>query len=461
MVEHLREIKKKAEDYLVQTRDLAILRRQDIANMNGKEIWDSTNVALRQIDEYMQQLVKSSTDLMEEIVPLYTNIKRGLQSGKIDTTIQILSERFAVPDNITKQYLRDFLIISTNKNRQQTKNTIGLKREPKEENEESGNQRDVEISFDYSIPTSKGIQDTDFEKNKKVLEETGQWSLIDEGLTITNDINKLRDIRKLIELNNEQRETLKQYLEKPEPTSADELQIFDLLFNPKITIRYSPKALAQLYLREICLQNVNNFINWANARGTLLRREANVLEEKLKQEIRRLQNLTKNYEQQTLVDQTGQKQQEQQLLFLENRLSKLRTELQQKQEKVDLLRKGIDYLGDTERITYYYADLEYRVLNNLIDSGEETKTYEKLVLSNNVDTSIHPEQDLEIVRSFDPETKLERVERINNDYQEFRTILFSWWRDMIKGNPTKAREVQSNHTYRKRQKSLPKREVAE
>lgn len=409
MAEHLRGIRALAERYLLLKRDFYVLHRRELNSTEGNDLVERTRKTLYDIDQYMQQLVNSCDQLLADIEPLVTNINSA-SNEKLEEVIQLLSARFSIPDDLTKRYLSDFLLVNT-----------------------SVNNEDVDITFDYDVSSNSA-----FLRNRTTLMKDQQWSTIDDSLTVPADVNTLRDVRKLLDLNREQRETLKQYFD----TSTDnQLSVFDLLFNPKITVRYSPRALAHLYLRELGLQNLTSFIEWTTARGTFLRREASVLEEKLQNETRRQRELARLYEEKTRASLPEKERLVREQNVLQERIDELRKSVGEKERMLELLKEGVKYLGDTNRIALYYGDLEYRVMNNLIDTAEEDETYQKLIRAKRVNTSINPERDLEILRSFEPNTDLKRIERINTDYQEFRKILFEWWRNMLRARPEETQRV--------------------
>lgn len=409
MAEHLRGIRALAERYLLLKRDFYVLHRRELNSTEGNDLIERTRKTLYDIDQYMQQLVNSCDQLLADIEPLVTNINSA-SNEKLEEVIQLLSARFSIPDDLTKRYLSDFLLVNT-----------------------SVNNEDVDITFDYDVSSNSA-----FLRNRTTLMKDQQWSTIDDSLTVPADVNTLRDVRKLLDLNLEQRETLKQYFD----TSTDnQLSVFDLLFNPKITVRYSPRALAHLYLRELGLQNLTSFIEWTTARGTFLRREASVLEEKLQNETRRQRELARLYEEKTRASLPEKERLVREQNVLQERIDELRKSVGEKERMLELLKEGVKYLGDTNRIALYYGDLEYRVMNNLIDTAEEDETYQKLIRAKRVNTSINPERDLEILRSFEPNTDLKRIERINTDYQEFRKILFEWWRNMLRARPEETQRV--------------------
>lgn len=409
MAEHLRGIRALAERYLLLKRDFYVLHRRELNSTEGNDLIERTRKTLYDIDQYMQQLVNSCDQLLADIEPLVTNINSA-SNEKLEEVIQLLSARFSIPDDLTKRYLSDFLLVNT-----------------------SVNNEDVDITFDYDVSSNSA-----FLRNRTTLMKDQQWSTIDDSLTVPADVNTLRDVRKLLDLNLEQRETLKQYFD----TSTDnQLSVFDLLFNPKITVRYSPRALAHLYLRELGLQNLTSFIEWTTARGTFLRREASVLEEKLQNETRRQRELARLYEEKTRASLPEKERLVREQNVLQERIDELRKSVGEKERMLELLKEGVKYLGDTNRIALYYGDLEYRVMNNLIDTAEEDETYQKLIRAKRVNTSINPERDLEILRSFEPNTDLKRIERINTDYQEFRKILFEWWRNMLRTRPEETQRV--------------------
>lgn len=410
MAEHLRAIRSLAERYLMLSRDFYVLHKRELNSAEGNDLVERTRKTLYDIDQYMQQLVTSCDKLLTDIEPLVTNIGSA-NNEKLEEVIQLLSVRFSIPDDLTKRYLNDFLLVNTSAN------------------------EDIDITFDYDVSSNSA-----FLRNRTTLMKEQQWSFIDDSLTVPADVNTLRDVRKLLDLNLEQREQLKQYFD----TSTDNrLSIFDLLFNPKITVRYSPRALAHLYLRELGLQNLTSFIEWATARGTFLRREASVLEEKLQNEKRRQTELARLYDEKTRASLPEKEKLAREQNVLQKRVNELQRSVDEKERMLEILKEGIEYLGDTNRIALYYGDLEYRVMNNLIDTAVEDETYQKLIRAKKVNTSINPERDLEILRSFEPNTDLKRIERINTDYQEFRKILFEWWRNMLRARPAETQRVRS------------------
>lgn len=410
MAEHLRAIRSLAERYLLLRRDFYVLHKRELNSAEGNDLVERTRKTLYDIDQYMQQLVNSCDQLLTDIEPLVTNIS-GANNEKLEEVIQLLSARFSIPDDLTKRYLNDFLLVNTSVN------------------------DEVDITFDYDVSSNSA-----FVRNRTTLMKEQQWSLIDDSLTVPADVNTLRDVRKLLDLNREQREKLKQYFD----TSTDNrLSVFDLLFNPKITVRYSPRALAHLYLRELGLQNLTSFIEWTTARGTFLRREASLLEEKMQNETRRQKELARLYDEKIRAGLPERERLVREQNALQERVNELRKSVSEKERMLELLREGVKYLGDTNRIALYYGDLEYRVMSNLIDTAEEDETYQKLIRAKKVNTSINPERDLEILRSFEPNTDLKRIERINTDYQEFRKILFEWWRNMLRARPEETQRVRN------------------
>lgn len=409
MAEHLREIRALAERYLLLKRDFYVLHKRELNSAEGNDLIERTQKTLYDIDQYMQQLVKSCDQLLIDIEPLVANIN-GANNAKLEEVIQLLSSRFSIPDALTKQYLNDFLLVNTSA------------------------RGDVDITFDYDVSSN----DSAFLRNRAALMREQQWTVVDDSLTVPADVNTLRDVRRLLDLNREQRTKLEQYFDT---TSDNQLSVFDLLFNPKITVRYSPRALAHLYLRELGLQNLTSFIEWTSARGTFLRREASVLEEKLQNETRRQKEITRLYDEKMRASVPERERLVHEQNALQERVDDLQKQVLEKEKMVELLREGIKYLGDANRIALYYSDLEYRVMNNLIDTAEEDETYRKLIQSKKVNTSINPERDLEILRSFEPNTDLKRIERINTDYQEFRKILFEWWRNMLRARPEETQRV--------------------
>lgn len=410
MAEHLRAIRSLAERYLLLRRDFYVLHKRELNSAEGNDLVERTRKTLYDIDQYMQQLVNSCDQLITDIEPLVTNISSA-NNEKLEEVIQLLSARFSIPDDLTKRYLNDFLLVNTSVN------------------------DDVDITFDYDVSSNSA-----FVRNRTTLMKEQQWSLIDDSLTVPADVNTLRDVRKLLDLNREQREKLKQYFD----TSTDnQLSVFDLLFNPKITVRYSPRALAHLYLRELGLQNLTSFIEWTTARGTFLRREASLLEEKMQNETRRQKELARLYDEKIRAGLPERERLVREQNALQERVNELRKSVSEKERMLELLREGVKYLGDTNRIALYYGDLEYRVMSNLIDTAEEDETYQKLIRAKKVNTSINPERDLEILRSFEPNTDLKRIERINTDYQEFRKILFEWWRNMLRARPEETQRVRN------------------
>lgn len=408
MAEHLRAIRALAERYLLLKRDFYVLHRRELNSTEGNDLVGRTRKTLYDIDQYMQQLVTSCDQLLADIEPLVTNIKSA-NSEKMEEVIRLLSARFSIPDDLTKRYLNDFLLVNTSVN------------------------EDVDITFDYDVSSNAA-----FLRNRTTLMKEQQWSVIDDSLTVPADVNTMRDVRKLLDLNREQREKLKQYFDA---STDSQLSVFDLLFNPKITVRYSPRALAHLYLRELGLQNLTSFVEWTTARGTFLRREASVLEEKLQNETRRQKELARLYEEQMRASLPEKERLVREQKVLQDRVDELRKSVGEKERMLELLKEGVQYLGDTNRIALYYGDLEYRVMSNLIDTAEEDETYQKLIQAKKVNTSINPERDLEILRRFEPNTDLKRIERINTDYQQFRKILFEWWRNMLRARPEETQRV--------------------
>ena len=115
------------------------------------------------------------------------------------------------------------------------------------------------------------------------------------------------------------------------------------------------------------------------------------------------------------------------------------------QKTTTRLSEGISYLADATRIASYYSGLEYNLLYNLIGSAVDDQLYEKYILGDKVNESIRPEKDLQKLREYNPDVSLSRIEEINEDYQEFRRLVFYFWRSALEFDKKWAKRMRIRH----------------
>lgn len=425
MTEHLRKIKQLAEKYVMSSDDFFKLYKKQIKQAKPGEqltFFQSAQKSLLNIDRFMYQMIESCDQLLSDIEPLVQNISNA-PNDQLEQTIEILSQRFSVPDAITRKYLHDFLLINKDEHNQTNE--------------------DLDITFDYQLPqNSNNLNGTTFEQNRATLIEQKQWTPIDDVIMQPVEINKIRDVRRIIEMNNTDRAKLDIFFKTNSP---NRLELFDLVFNPKITVRYSPRALAQLYLRELGLQNATAFIEWAGARAIQLRREASVVEGRMRQEMARQKKLRELYESQARKNRPEFEKRLAEQEKLQKKIDKLKKDLEDKEKTTTRLSEGISYLADATRIASYYSGLEYNLLYNLIGSAVDDQLYEKYILGDKVNESIRPEKDLQKLREYNPDVSLSRIEEINEDYQEFRKLVFYFWRSALEFDKKWAKRMRIRH----------------
>ena len=93
--------------------------------------FQSAQKSLLNIDRFMYQMIESCDQLLSDIEPLVQNISNA-PNDQLEQTIEILSQRFSVPDAITRKYLHDFLLINKDEHNQTNE--------------------DLDITFDYQLP---------------------------------------------------------------------------------------------------------------------------------------------------------------------------------------------------------------------------------------------------------------------------------------------------------------------
>lgn len=374
----LRKLRVEASRYLVESSDW-LKTNKDAHRLHANVLID--------VETFADQVVRTCDQLIESLDPLFSRLDSA-SNEQLDAAIGLLARQTRIEPERLDTLVRSFVGIVGNKNA-------------------------ANVRYNYvETTTSAGSKRQNVDANFALLREKREWDDIDALITKSIMPDRSIDLRNLLDLNDYQLQLLTAYMNKTNAT------LFDLLFNPAVTIEYSPLLVRALAAREIGVDELSRFFEWVGERSVVLRVSANAHEEKVKAEMERYRRLIDEAER--VYEASVEKEKQSRATYEE--LKRTKRELEERLRAIERetteLKNSSKFLGDSERIADYYTKLEQRYITNVVDHLSDIKS-----------TELSTEQDLAPIKRLGFQT--DEIQRLNDDYREYRIILYNYLRRLL------------------------------
>lgn len=377
-METLEKLEKRATEYLERTADWYKLHK------NSERVNNST---LEEVADFATTVAESCRALRESLTPLFTRLE-GASNEQIDQASTLLAEQMQISPQRVRQLVDSFVGIVGNKNPDK-----------------------IKYNYDQVVQRApKG--GSSVQRNFATLRDKGEWSSIDELLTKTLKVDQLVDIRNVMSLSDQQLALLSEYLRRTN------LSLFDLLFQPSVTIEYPPELVRAIVAREMGLNALSQFYDWIGKKSITLREKGNVSEMKLEQEKDRYDKLIEDVENVFNASVEREKRSKETYVELKQQKKALEERLKMIETDTEELKRSSKFLGDSQRIADYYSKLEARYITNIVDHLNDIKN-----------TELSTEQDLAPIKQLGFQT--DQIQQLNDDYREYRIILYNYLKRLL------------------------------
>lgn len=374
-METLEKLRERATDYLKRTEDWYKLHK------NTERVNNST---LDEVSEFAATVAESSGALLESLTPLFVRLERA-SNEQLDKASALLAEQMQISPQRIREMVDTFVGIIGNKNPDK-----------------------IKYNYDQVVQKKGGK----VQKNFTTLRDKGEWSRIDEILTTSLDVDRLVDIRNIMSLNDQQLSVLSEYLRRTN------LTLFDLLFQPSVTIEYPTELMRGIVARELGLNALSQFFDWVGKQSITLREKGNIAEMKLEQEKNRYDQLIEDVENVFNASIEREKRSKETYVELKQQKKALEERLKMIDNDTEELKRSSKFLGDSQRIADYYSKLEARYITNIVDHLNDIKN-----------TELSTEQDLAPIKQLGFQT--DQIQQLNDDYREYRIILYNYLKRLL------------------------------
>lgn len=344
---------------------------------------------LKKLKKFATQVIDQCSRILPYVTQIYQNFENA-SVQQVDQAIQISSQILHENPEVVQQKIAKYIELT------------GIKGE--------------EIDYDYERAIERHERSS-WTNNVDRLRERGLWTNLSELYTKANKLDEIGDIRNLLDRNQRELETLSQYLSRKDMG----LVVFDLLFNPRVTLRYASRVVQLLALQDLSLEDMSRTFEWIRLNSLELIKESSQEYDRLYNEIDRLKSVRKSIVQtreNVMAEEESQKQQYQTLLKERSELMARRKELDRAQL---LLQAGLRYLGDSNRITEYYSTLEEQYLRNILTNIHEIDT-ETLDITD----------DISAIERFSSHVDTKPITDLTSNYANYRQILYNWLKEATK-----------------------------
>lgn len=343
------------------------------------------DATLNAVNEFARLIVQRGSRLLRELEPLFDKLS-NTSDEDMDRAIKALASRYNRSSKRIEELVGLFLKLT------------GVKRD--------------DLQFDYERVILSRDPGPLFTENRRKLLDDGLISQIDRTLIRSADPINLMDVRELLSRTDIELAVLQRYFQQQ---SGTEVTLFDILFRPKVTVDYVPRVIGLLLLRQIGLDDLAEFFDWARVRSLELRNDAHEENERMNNELKRLNFTRKQIEDDLLLSTVREKpyyEEYLRLVRLKHETTQRLRDLNRHQLRVE---SAIRYLGNTTRMADYYTLLEYNYLVNL--SSDDFNEF-------NTDTIVDTEavDAVQVVSPDDANTLLS----VTNAYRDYRDVLLNF-----------------------------------